>query len=100
MTYHFVGVSDAMHAHNVLFDTLINVGAIGLILYVRLILDILKESWRNFKSGGREWLVSVTIVAEILVQGVFDVTIMWIQTGIMFMLLAFPISKSRDTKEG
>ena len=97
MTYYFAKVSDAMHAHNVLFDTLINVGVIGLGLYVALIVDILRDSWNNFKCHGREWLVSTVIVAEILVQGVFDVTIMWLQTGLMFMILAFPVSKPEKT---
>ncbi len=95
MTYLFAKVSDAMHAHNVLFDTLINVGVVGLGLYVALILDILRDSWTNFKHHGREWLVSTVVVAEILVQGVFDVTIMWLQTGVMFMLLAFPVAKPK-----
>jgi len=96
MTYYFAKVSDAMHAHNILFDTLINVGIVGLGLYVALILDILRDSWTNFKCHGREWLVSTVIVAEILVQGVFDVTIMWLQTGLMFMFLAFPVAKAKE----
>ena len=99
MTYKFAQVSDADHAHNILFDTLINVGVIGLGLYVALILDILRDSWKNFKRHGREWLVSTVVVAEIMVQGVFDVTIMWLQTGIMFMLLAFPVPKPRKEEE-
>ena len=94
MSYYYLKVSDAKHAHNVLFDTLINVGIVGLGLYAVLLLDILKASWNNFKAHGREWLVATVIVAEILVQGVFDVTIMWLQTGIMFMILAFPIKKT------
>lgn len=96
MTYLFAKVSDANHAHNVLFDTLINVGVVGLGLYVALIVDILRDAWTNFKGHGREWLVSAVIVAEILVQGVFDVTIMWLQTGIMFMILAFPVGKGKS----
>ena len=99
MTYKFAKVSDADHAHNILFDTLINVGVVGLGLYVALILDILRDSWTNFKRHGREWLVSTVVVAEILVQGVFDVTIMWLQTGIMFMLLAFPVAKPQKEEK-
>lgn len=95
MTYFFAKVSDAKHAHNVLFDTLINVGVVGLGLYVALILDILRDSWNNFKCHGREWLVSAVIVAEIFVQGVFDVTIMWLQTGIMFLILCIPVAKPK-----
>lgn len=95
MTYFFAKVSDAKHAHNILFDTLINVGVVGLGLYVALILDILRDSWTNFKCHGREWLVSAVVVAEILVQGVFDVTIMWLQTGIMFLILAIPVAKPK-----
>lgn len=99
MTYRFAQVSDAMHAHNVLFDTLINVGVVGLGLYVAIIVDILRDAWTNFKCHGREWLLSVVIVSEILIQGIFDVTIMWIQTGIMFMLLAFPLCKRKSDQE-
>ncbi|MBR2459636.1 MAG: O-antigen ligase family protein, partial [Clostridia bacterium] len=100
MAYYFAKVSGAMHAHNILFDTLINVGILGLALYVLLLLDILRDSWNDYKSSGNGWLLSTVVVAEILVQGVFDVTIMWIQTGVMFFLLAFPIGKSMDTPCG
>ena len=99
MTYYFAKVSDAKHAHNVLFDTLINVGVIGLGLYVALILDILRDTWTNFKRHGREWLVSAVMVAEILVQGVFDVTIMWLQTGIMFLILANPVARPKKEEQ-
>ena len=34
-----------------------------------------------------------------MVQGVFDVTIMWLQTGIMFMLLALPVAKPKKEEE-
>jgi O-antigen ligase len=95
MTYFFAKVSDAKHAHNILFDTLINVGVIGLGLYVALLIDIMRDAWNNFKCHGREWLVSAVMVAEILVQGVFDVTIMWLQTGLMFMILVLPVAKPR-----
>lgn len=95
MTYYFVkdseGLFSAHHAHNILFDTLINVGAVGTVLYALLLADMLSASFKAMKSGRGEWLVSVVVIAEVLIQGVADVTIMWMQTGVMFMLLAFPI---------
>lgn len=94
MTYYFVkdseGLFSAHHAHNILFDTLLNVGAIGVLLYILLLADMLKAAFKGLRAGGIEWLISVTVVVEILVQGVADVTIMWLQTGIMFFLVAFP----------
>lgn len=96
MTYYLVkdreGLFSAHHAHNILFDTLLNVGALGTVLYVLLLADMLKASFKAMKAGKKEWLVSAVVVAEILIQGVADVTIMWIQTGMMFMLVAFPVA--------
>lgn len=104
MTYYVVmdeeGLFSAHHAHNVFLDTLLNVGIVGLVLYALLLWDILKRSLGNLKNGGKEWLIAVIVIVEILVQGVADVTIMWIQTGIMFMLIAFPVISVGKKEEG
>ena len=100
MTYFHVfeeaGLCSAMHGHNIVFDTLINVGVIGLLLYTLLIFEILRAAWENFRAKGKEWILSLVIVAEIMVQGIADVTIMWLQTSVMFILLVFPAKAKSD----
>ena len=92
MTYRHVwaeeGLYGADHAHNIFFDTLINVGVIGVILYAALLVNILKNALKMKKSGDRTaFEMTVTALVTILVQGIADVTIMWHQTACLFILM-------------
>jgi len=92
MTYRFVweaeGLYGADHAHNILFDTLINVGVIGFVLYLFLMTDFV-----CYMLGKREkrdrcaFTLSALALTAILVQGIADVTIMWHQSACLFVLM-------------
>lgn len=84
MTYYFVmekeGLFGANHAHNLLFDSLINVGIIGTALYAAFaffVLGVTLKKRKNGDSGG--YILSVLIITQVLIQGLADVTIMWYQ---------------------
>ncbi len=78
----------ANHAHNVFVDTLINVGIIGALLYIALLLGFVQNGLRKLKSGDKTAFIAVIVaLTVILVQGIPDVTIMWHQTATLFVLL-------------
>lgn len=77
------------HSHNLLLDTLLNYGIVGLGAfgaYVILQLKLLSMRFRNHICSNMNILMLVMFVA-VLVHGLTDVTIVWIQTGLLFMLV-------------
>ena len=91
MTYWFVweteGLYRADHAHNIVFDTLINVGVIGGVLYIFLMSDFAANMLRKKSEGDRAaFALSALALTAIFVQGIADVTIMWHQTACLFIL--------------
>ena len=94
MSYYFVmeeeGLFAANHAHNLLLDSLINVGLIGTVLYAAFAVFALRVTLKKRKDGDSGgFILSVLIITQVLVQGLADVTIMWHQcaalAGIMLM---------------
>jgi O-antigen ligase len=77
------------HCHNLLLDTLLNFGFVGLGaigLYVITQLRLLALRFKNNICSNMNILLVAAAVA-IAVHGMTDVTIFWIQTGMLFMLL-------------
>jgi len=79
----------ANHAHNLLFDSLLNVGVIGTALYGLIALKAVKIGFKKHQSGDKNgFILSVLILVQIMVQGMADVTIMWHQCAILAVLIA------------
>lgn len=77
------------HCHNLLLDTLLNYGIIGLAAigsYVILQLKLITMRFRSHICSNMNILM-VAIFAAVLVHGLTDVTIAWIQTGLLFMMV-------------
>lgn len=92
MTYRFVwqaeGLYGADHAHNILFDTLINVGVVGFVLYLFLIADFVKNMLKQRENHDKcAFTLSLLALTAIFVQGIADVTIMWHQSACLFILM-------------
>lgn len=92
MTYHHVweaeGMIGADHAHNILFDTLINVGVTGFVFYVFLIGNFAKNTFAKYTAREEEaFRISLIALVAIFVQGIADVTIMWHQSACLFVLM-------------
>lgn len=91
MTYYHVmeaeGLFEANHAHNIFADTLLNVGIIGTALYLLLFASLLKEIVSAGKRGNKKALIfGMIFILEVIVQGIADVTIMWHQSAMLFLL--------------
>ena len=91
MTYYLVrdaeGLIVADHAHNFLFDTLLNVGIIGTAMYLLLFVYFIKEIIKAMKNGNCVgFILAPVLVLQILVQGIADVTIIWHQCAMLFIL--------------
>ena len=91
MSYYHVRETEGLalhdHAHNIFLDTLINVGVIGAVLYVLLLLVFVRRMLHNRKAHDNTAFLFVAIaLIEIFVQGIPDVTIMWHQTAPLFLL--------------
>ena len=92
MTYYLVknseGLTEANHAHNILLDTLINAGIIGFFIYLAIVADILNQAFDLSRKGDKTSFILITVaVCAVAVQGIPDVTIMWHQTAILFMII-------------
>ena len=93
MTYDMVweseGLFDANHAHNLVIDSLINVGIIGTLIYGIIIAAIIRTAHNARRRGNTfVYLLIMTFVAEVFVQGFADVTIMWHQSAALFLAVA------------
>ncbi len=89
MIYDEFGGYKTFHSHNLLLDTLLNYGFVGLGaigIYVISQLKLLSLRMKNRICGNMNILVIAALVA-ITVHGLTDVTIFWIQTGLLFMLM-------------
>lgn len=77
------------HCHNLLLDTLLNFGIVGLGaigIYAITQLKLLALRFRNNICSNMNILVVAAFMA-IIIHGMTDVTILWIQTGMLFMLM-------------
>lgn len=77
------------HCHNLLLDTLLNYGFIGLGAigtYVIMQMKLLVLRFRNKICNNMNILLAAGFTA-VVVHGMTDVTILWIQTGLLFMLM-------------
>lgn len=77
------------HAHNLFLDTLLNFGVIGgcaIFFYVLTQLKMLMKRFQINVCKDRNILVLV-MFAAVLIHGCTDVTIFWIQTGMLFLLV-------------
>lgn len=77
------------HAHNLFLDTLLNFGVVGgcaIFFYVLTQLKMLMKRFQINVCKNRNILVLV-MFAAVLIHGCTDVTIFWIQTGMLFLLV-------------
>ncbi len=105
MSYYHVmekeGLFIANHAHNIIVDTLINVGIIGTAAYSLLIAYFVKEIWRARGEGNKAaFAVGFVFLVEIFAQGIADVTVMWHQSALCFILMMSVIGKERAENTG
>lgn len=77
------------HCHNLLLDTLLNFGFVGLGamgIYAIVQLKLMALRFKNNICSNMNILLVAAGVA-VVIHGMTDVTIFWIQTGMLFMLM-------------
>jgi len=77
------------HCHNLLLDTLLNFGFVGLAaigIYAITQLKLLILRFKNNICSNMNILLLSAFMA-VMIHGMTDVTIFWIQTGMLFMLM-------------
>ena len=79
----------ANHAHNVLLDPMLSFGLVGLVIFITFMIPVCKEIYRLYKSKIDMKLLGLILcfVIAVLVHGIFNYSIMWSQTGIIFLLI-------------
>ncbi len=77
------------HAHNILIDSLINFGIIGTGLFIayfatswKRVATVVKHCASSYESA-----LVFGILAGTLAHGIVDVTLTWIQTGLLFIIV-------------
>lgn len=81
-------ITTAIHSHNIYVDALVNGGIFGALCYLALGRSIIRHGNKRRRAGDKAAFVSVLVaVATVLVAGIVDVTIMWHQSAILFVLM-------------
>lgn len=86
-----------VHAHSVYLDPLLNFGIVGAALLAGYLSSYVTGIRRLLRQGNRlEGVLAAGVVTAILVHGLLDVTIFWIQTGALAALVLGVVGKPPD----
>lgn len=86
------------HAHNVLIDPVLSFGIIGLLTIVPYVFDNIKRLYHLWKIKIDKTLVALMVAFTImvLVHGMLDYTIFFVQTGFLYLLIASSFEIYKD----
>lgn len=84
-----------MHAHQLAINSLADYGIVGVLILTMMLKDfiisIIKLS-RNLDHR-EEFAIITTLIVTVLVHGLMDVSILWTQTGYIFLAAILPIQQ-------
>jgi len=93
-----VKVWNTQHAHNIIFDSLLNYGIVGAMFlwaylgsFVAKIFGRLKGS-DTFIKG-----LIISVLCAVLLHGMLDVTVLWVQTGVLFLFVLVMASEKANS---
>lgn len=77
------------HCHNLLLDTLLNFGIVGTGLFAAFVVHQARQLYLRYKHYicREQCILTAAVSLAVLVHGLTDVTVFWIQTGMFFLLL-------------
>ncbi len=83
-----LGTYSTYHCHNLFLDMMLNYGIIGCGVFLTFMIAQVKQLWKRLKRKAYKGitLLTVSLTIAVLIHGITDVTIFWIQTGLLFML--------------
>ena len=89
LAYAQFGGYDTYHCHNLLLDALLNFGIVGTGLMGVFVICQARQLYLRYKNYiCREQTILIAAVSlAVLVHGITDVTVSWIQTGMFYLLL-------------
>ena len=93
LTYYHIykqyGGHPTQHAHNVILDPLLSHGLIPCIILLVYLGSNLKEVWLLFKRriDMRLFSLIVAFLLTVLIHGILDYTIYWVQTSLLFFIV-------------
>ncbi|MBS4461652.1 MULTISPECIES: O-antigen ligase family protein [unclassified Facklamia] len=99
--YLFTDKAD-MHSHQLLIDLLANYGLIGLMLLVNALVPFIRTILRQLRArqGIKEVALIAATICAVLVHGLMDVSIVWLQTAYVFLIIvSVPIERFYDKTE-
>lgn len=88
------------HAHSVYIDPLLSFGVVGLALIAPYIYESSKQLYKFFRSKKDNLMLSTALctIIAILVHGVLDYTVFWLQTGILALILIYCVDAYKGEK--
>ena len=96
MNFYYLYTDKAdMHAHQLGINTLADYGVIGVIILGFVMKDYLKSIVRLAKQMEyrKEFALISTMLVTVIVHGLMDVSILWTQTGYIFLAVIVPIQQ-------
>lgn len=94
--YYLFSDTVKMHSHQLLVDWLANYGLIGLMLTLNAISPFIRSlSLRPKDKENKEgWDLVIAMCVAVLTHSLFDVSIIWLQTGAIFLaLILYPFQR-------
>jgi len=89
-----------VHAHNVVIDMLLNFGIIGSLVFsyyfIRYYYDLLKD-WIGNRAGRKAHVLIFAVSAAAFVHGMTDITLLWIQTLPLFLIILSGYGREKNT---
>lgn len=88
-SYESLGGPYTQHSHSVYLDPLLSFGIIPLIFFGIYLWEQGREIWHLYsqKLNIRLFSLIIGFILTVLLHGIFDYTIFWIQTGFLFLMV-------------
>lgn len=100
--YYLFDSRATMHSHQVLIDTLANYGLFGVLILVAIATPFLRQLLQKYhdKTVRREFGLVTSMLVAVAVHGLMDVSVFWVQTGYIFLLVILaPLLKFKEMAE-
>ena len=100
--YYLFDSRATMHSHQVLIDTLANYGLFGVLILVAIATPFLRQLLQKYhdKTVRREFGLVTSMLVAVAVHGLMDVSVFWVQTGYIFLLVILaPLLKFKEMVE-
>lgn len=83
------GSFPSYHCHNIVLDVLLNFGLVGLVCGVVFLGVVIRQLYLRYRRNvcKNMSILAASALTAVMVHGITDVTIFWIQTGLFFIMI-------------